>query len=119
MLDEDDDDAAPDAGTDGGDVSDDDAALLEVLRAMAHAPAIDPEERAQPQPGQDARVSSDEGRSRIPLKECSSSGPQRPERDRPDLLQGGGVALMFGGPVGDWPINEPKPPMNPKASKLG
>jgi hypothetical protein len=37
----------------------------------------------------------------------------------PDLLQGGGVALMFGGPVGHWPMNETKPPMNPKASKVG
>jgi hypothetical protein len=77
-----------------------------------------PEDRAPPQPGQEARVSSDEAGSRIPLKECSSSGPQRPERDRPDLLQGGGVALMFGGPVGHWPINETRPRMNPKASKL-
>ncbi len=51
-----------------------------------------PEDRAQPKPGQDVRVSSDETGSRIPLKECSSSGPSRHERDRPDLLQGGGVA---------------------------
>ena len=59
-----------------------------------------PEDRAQPQPGQDARVGSDEARSRIPINEGCSSGPQRPERDGPALLQGGGVALMFGGPVG-------------------
>ncbi len=32
---------------------------------------------------------------------------EKPERDGPDLLQGGGEALMFGGPVGDWPMNEP------------
>jgi hypothetical protein len=78
-----------------------------------------PEDRATPEPGQEVRESSDETGSRIPFKECSSSGPQRPERDMPALLEGGGVALMFGGPVGHWPMNETKPPMNPKASKLG
>ncbi len=35
---------------------------------------------------------ADEGRSRIPIKEGRSSGPQRPERDGPALLQGGGGA---------------------------
>ena len=51
--------------------------------------------------------------------EGRSEGPQRPERDGPALLQGGGVALMFGDSGGPGAMNEPRLQKNDKASKLG
>jgi len=38
--------------------------------------------------------------------EGRSEGPQRPERNGPALLQGGGEALMFGDSRGPGPMNE-------------
>jgi hypothetical protein len=51
--------------------------------------------------------------------EGRSEGPQRPERNTPALLQGGGEALMFGDSGGPGPINETMLQKNDKASKLG
>ena len=51
--------------------------------------------------------------------EGRSEGPQRPERDGPALMQGGGEALMFGDSRGPGPMNETMHQQNDKASKLG
>ena len=51
--------------------------------------------------------------------EGRSEGPQRPERNMPALLQGGGEALMFGDSGGPGPMNETRRQKSDKASKLG